>query len=143
MNEEDKRICLKAVKNHNKYRVEENLSERELYFVNLVRDSDKIDLLDTQKNEISDGKADINSQIMDALLHHRLYQKKPFDEENQSSAIVRQLCFLFDLNFKKSFQIIINKGIIERKINLLRENFSEDLVDKIEKNIDDYIKSRM
>ena len=38
-------LILKTVKNHNKYKLEENLSEREKLFCNIVRDADKIDIL--------------------------------------------------------------------------------------------------
>ena len=48
----EQRIILKAVKNHNKYKIEDGLSDRELFFTKLVRDADKIDIICTQ-NELS------------------------------------------------------------------------------------------
>ena len=38
-------IIIKAVKNHNKYSIEEGLTEKELLFAKLIRDADKIDIL--------------------------------------------------------------------------------------------------
>ena len=52
-----------------------------------------------------------------------------------------QICFIFDLNFKKSFEILENKKIIERKIGILRENCDKTIVDEIEKTVFSYINS--
>ena len=38
-------IIRKAVKNHNKYEIEEGLNEEELFYAKLIRDADKIDIL--------------------------------------------------------------------------------------------------
>ena len=39
------RIIEKGVKNHNKYKIEEGLSEQELLHAKIIRDADKIDIL--------------------------------------------------------------------------------------------------
>ena len=38
-------VVYKAIKNHNKFEIQENLSERELLFSKLIRDADRIDIL--------------------------------------------------------------------------------------------------
>ena len=38
-------IIIKAVKNHNKYKMEDGLSEKEELFAKIIRDADKIDIL--------------------------------------------------------------------------------------------------
>lgn len=38
-------LIIKVVKNHNKYEVEDDLTEREKLFTNIVRDADKTDIL--------------------------------------------------------------------------------------------------
>ena len=42
---EDYEVVYKAIKNHNKFAIEENLNERELIFTKMIRDADKIDIL--------------------------------------------------------------------------------------------------
>ena len=52
------------------------------------------------------------------------------------------LCFIFDINYKRTIEIIIEKGIIERKMDILRKNIDNENVDYIEKEIKNYIKER-
>lgn len=139
INRNDINICLKTVKNHNKYLVEDGLSNRELLFVNIIRDSDKIDIMDTQKNTIQDGKKEISKGVMDSFKSQKLYLKgKERSILNNISAIVLQLCFIFDINFKKSFEILEKKKIIKRKLLILKENCEEDIYNEIERIIIDY-----
>ena len=42
-------IIEKAIRNHNKYKIEDNLSERELLFSKIIRDGDKMDNLGLKK----------------------------------------------------------------------------------------------
>lgn len=37
-------IIFKAVKNHNKYKIEKELTEKELLFIKIIRDADKLDI---------------------------------------------------------------------------------------------------
>ena len=141
---EDQEICLKAVKNHNKFAIETGLLDKEMYFAKLVRDSDKLDLLDTQANDVKDGKTNIDSEVMDALKQQKLYRFQENHEiENEVSLIVMKLCFLFDFNFQESFIILENKKIIARKIDLLRKHSPQEIVDEIEAIINQYIEARM
>lgn len=140
--EEDKNICLKVVKNHNKFIVEDDLTERELYFTKLVRDSDKIDIINVQQNIVNDGEKEIYAPILEAVRNKHLYKIEPkIPIPNIVSKILMQICFIFDLNFKKSFEIIKDKKIIERKITILRENCDKNIVDEIEEIVDSYINS--
>ena len=136
---EEQDICLKAIKNHNKYVIEDNLTERELYFTKLVRDSDKLDIMDTQRNIVNDGEKEIFLPVLQAFRKNELYKKNY--KLNIVSIILMQICFIFDLNFKKSFEILENKKIIERKIVILRENCDKTIVDEIENTVFSYINS--
>lgn len=141
-NKEEQKICLKAIKNHNKVVVEDDLTERELYFTKLVRDSDKIDIINIQQNIVNDGKKEIFAPILEAVRNRHLYKIQPKNPiPNIVSRILMQICFIFDLNFKKSFEIIKDKKIIERKIKILRENCDKNIVDEIEEIVNSYINS--
>ena len=52
------------------------------------------------------------------------------------------LAFIFDINYKKTKKIIVEKDIINRKMDLLRKNKDCSEVDFIEKEIKNYIKER-
>ena len=45
INKEDYEVVYAAIKNHNKYEVEKDLSERELLFTKMIRDADKLDII--------------------------------------------------------------------------------------------------
>ncbi|MBO6233641.1 MAG: HD domain-containing protein [Clostridia bacterium] len=132
--EESKQIILKAVKNHNKYEVETGLTDRQLFFTKLIRDSDKIDILDKLRNEIHDNSTTIDEDVMQAFKEHRLY-KRDGTIRNDATQILISLCFVFDLNFKRSLEIIKEKGIVERKLKILKEHLGKEF-----NNIDEPIK---
>ena len=119
--EESKTIILKAVKNHNKFSIEDGLNDRELFFAKLVRDSDKLDILDKQRNEINDNSTTIDDDVLKAFKEHRLF-KRDGTKRNDATQIVQNLRLVFDLNFERSLEIIKKKGILERKLEVLKEN---------------------
>ena len=45
LNNEYDSIIYKAIKNHNKYKIEEGLSEKEKLYSKIIRDADKIDII--------------------------------------------------------------------------------------------------
>ena len=129
-NDIDKNIVLKAVKNHNKFSIDETLNEREMYFSKLTRDADKLDILDKQKNEINDGSTTIDKDVMDAFVNHRLY-KRDGTILNDASEIVKTLCLVFDFNFERSMEIVKEKELVDRKLEVLEENVDEDTMKEI------------
>ena len=133
-NEEDKQIVLKAVKNHNKYNIEEGLTEKELYFAKLVRDADKIDIMDKQKNEILDTDYTVPQEAFDAM-----QEKRAMRRENKKSTDVRcvleMICFCYDMNFERSFEIIGEKKIIKNKLEVLQKKVDSVIYENIEKII--------
>lgn len=128
--EESKQIILKAVKNHNKYQVETGLTDRQLFFTKLIRDSDKIDILDKLRNEINDNSTTIDEDVMQAFKEHRLY-KRDGTIRNDATQILISLCLIYDINFKKSFEIIKEKHIVERKLEVLKKNINGEIIEDI------------
>ena len=142
-NEEDKNICLKAVKNHNKFEMEE-ISERERFFTKLVKDSDKLDIMISQYNLIQDGKADIYPEILEAFRNHKLYNSmNDKSKRSDASIIVTELCFIYDIYFNSSLRIIKDSEIIGKKINILRDVIEEKIVNEIEETINSYVNTRI
>ena len=123
--DESKTIILKAVKNHNKFAIEDGLNDRELFFFFLVRDSDKLDILDKQRNEINDNSTTIDDDVMQALKEHRLFRRDG-TIRNDATEMIKGICFVFDFNFKRSVEIIKEKGILERNLEVLKKNLDEE-----------------
>ena len=62
-------IIKKAIKNHNKYKIEPNLKEIELLFVNMIRDMDKVDIFKVIADEYSFvyDKNEISKEVIDTF----------------------------------------------------------------------------
>lgn len=65
---------------------------------------------------------------------------KPTTEqyENDMDILLRMLGFVFDINFKYSFEILENRNIIASKLQLLEEHSNQN-IDDIRDTINKYI----
>lgn len=119
-----------AIRQHNVYRLPEDLTEREAVFCKLIRDADKIDIfrvnIDTPMEEIYDVSTEElkNAVITDAVL-------EAFDEEHcilksiRRSAIdqlVGHISLAYELEFPVSLSIVVEQGYIDQMMNFKSEN---------------------
>ena len=132
--EESKQIILTTVKNHNKYEIEKNLTDKQLFFAKLIRDADKIDILDKQDNTINDNSTTIDEDVMQTFKEHKSF-KRDKTQRNDITELVISLCLIFDLNFQKSFKIINEKHIIDKKTEVLNKHLKEKHFSIIKENI--------
>ena len=134
--EEDKNIVLKSVKNHNKFAIEEGLTNRELYFAKLVRDADKIDIMDKQGNIICDNVFILNDELMNAVNEKRLVKIDKNVKRKDIEKVISTMCFKFDVCFNKSLQIIAEKNLIENKLAVLENCITEEEYNIIKKSFE-------
>ena len=137
-------IILKAIKNHNKFKIEEGLSEKELLFAKLIRDADKLDifyegveLFWTTEEEIKKVEKSIeitkevwNSFLNSEIIEHK-YRKTPLDE------IIFFIALAFDLNFEYTW----NKIKDEKYIDKILDKFNFENIE-IEEKMDE-VRERM
>ena len=126
---EEKEVIGLAIKNHNKYSVEQGLSNRQLLFCNIIRDADKIDIF----RIISNGNVVINTKIEDLTSENLKYfnerkLNKITKDENFYTSIITYLCYCFDLNYKKSFEILAENNYVRdfKYYIMLWSDFSVD-----------------
>ena len=111
-------IIKSAIKNHNKYAIEDDLSDRQLLHSQIIRDTDKIDIYRViyEHGFLSENVFGPNDVISDEsfadfmngkLLNH---QKKKTKIDNQLS----YLAFIFDINFDISLKYIREKDYINK-----------------------------
>lgn len=131
-------IIKKAVKNHSKYKIEEGLNEKELFFTKLIRDADKIDILfeaegmlwkGFEKN-INNSKVseDIEKQFKNYLT---IKKDKRQDDTKTVDNAISTIAYVFDINFDKSLKIIKEQNYIDRIINRFDFKYKET-IDKVE-----------
>lgn len=145
-------LIYKAIKNHNKFQIEEGLTEREMLFAKIIRDADKLDILYQGafifwKNSPQDLEKMENSIITEEDI-------KPFIEnrpvnrdkdlkqvEYHMTHLLIELGFVFDMNFKITFTILNETNYINQIIN--RFNFknqqTKESIEKVRKIVNDYI----
>ena len=139
LSDEDKNIVLKACKIHNKYQIEGELTAKELVACKIVRDADKIDIMKEQGVITKEGK--VNIEIVDTLMQHKMVPNRMCNG-SEIDATLRLLAFTFDVNYKYSYQLILDNKIIENKINMI-EIYSHEDLSELQNNMINYIKERI
>lgn len=114
--EEIKNIVLSSTKYHNKYKIEE-LDERTMLFCKIVRDADKLDIMKEQCNSITEKEIILKSELLTDVYSKKMCKNEYC--ENEVDYIIRMLDWVFDLNFKYSFNYLIQNKVIDNKFNLL------------------------
>ena len=138
--EEEKKIILIAIKNHNKYKIEDGLSERELLMAKIIRDADKLDIMKEQ-GMITKNIDFINPELLEAFDKKELCYNELINDEVDN--ILRMLSFVYDLNFKYSYEYLINNNIIQDKIHLISCYYdNEKLLKDLENKLLTYLKER-
>lgn len=121
---DDYDVVYKAIKNHNKYLVEDNLSKRELLFAKMIRDADKIDILYALGNKklkeiFREDGGNIRGSISKQFYQNKLVKLK-FDE-NEDENIIVLFSFIFDFNFSVSYQILKHNKYYEKIYERLKD----------------------
>ena len=147
---EDKydRMILIAIKNHNKYKIEENLNEEELLFSKIIRDADKLDIMyegvemfwkdeqELKEVEESDITKEVYNQFIGNQTINRKFGKLPADR------LVCFLGFIFDINYKYDFKVIKQEDYINKILN--RFNFKHrEKFEKVREIANKYIKTKI
>lgn len=135
---------LKTVKYHNKYRVPNTLNDKNILFTNIVRDADKIDILYLFVNGGLVNKT--NNTVMSKSIMKNLFDKKLIKKgavKTKADEIAVRLAFVFDLNFKRSFEIIKDNNYMNKMIDVqIEETNNKELIKQLEelrKYINNYI----
>lgn len=138
--EEEKKILLIAIKNHNKYKIEDGLSERALLMAKIIRDADKLDIMKEQ-GMITKNIDFINPKLLETFEKKELCYNELINDEVEN--ILRMLSFVYDLNFKYSYEYLINNNIIQDKIHLISCYYdNEKLLKDLENKLLTYLKER-
>lgn len=114
-------IIKKAVKNHNKFEIEEGLTEKKLIFAKLIRDADKIDIIYEAvemfwkgiEDQINNTKTSQNIEEQ-FKSYKQIKRGKSNDKIPNVDEIIGVIAFIFDVNFKESFEIIRKEDYINK-----------------------------
>lgn len=143
-------IIIKAVKNHNKFRIETNLENEENLFAKIVRDADKIDIYyetitifyqnEEKRKAIEIGT--IDDDTMEKIRNKEILKKEK-KEFKIIDRLLISLCFVFDLNYKYSFEFIEKNDYINKILNQFdfKDLKTKERIEEIKEIINNYIKN--
>ena len=140
-------LIFKAIKNHNKFAIEEGLNSEELLFAKIIRDADKTDILYESANIFFKGdEEDVNSstvadEVFDEVMNKKLVKRKKGRRIDYIDNVISVMAMVFDINFKETFQIINEKNYVIDTLKRyhLKDDVSEKRLRIIEKFVSDYI----
>jgi hypothetical protein len=124
-------IIKAAIVNHNKHSISKTVEGEKLVFCKIIRDADKLDILDLAVKEYSTGNRKRNSaftleledsqRITPSVSKSLLAGKLPDKKELNTVADFKlmQIAYVFDIYFKKSFAIINKKQYLRHIFDTL------------------------
>lgn len=136
-------IIYKAIKNHNKFKIEDGLSVEELLQAKIIRDADKTDIFAVFVEDIETNKEvlfnyeEVSKQIVSPKI------MKDFEQYRQSNRdyftrdidnYINIIAFIFDYNFITGLKIIKENKYIEKTMKPIC--ICEDTKEQMQKIID-------
>lgn len=126
-------IIYKAIKNHNKFKIEEGLTKEEVLHAKIIRDADKIDNLEIKctlplETIFDKGKKEVEQQlitkeIFDCFINHTTILSSI--RKTELDMWLSHFAFIFDLQFPYSFQEVVDKkyiDILEKRLDYTQED---------------------
>ena len=120
-----------AIYHHNKLQLPKKGKEREMIHASILRDADKLDILKVLTDYYSDKNkkpnhtltwelptgGTVSKPVAKEILAGKLVPKGKV--KNETDVKIMQLSWVFDLNFKPSFEIISENRLFEKIYNTL------------------------
>ena len=155
--EDDKydNIIYKAIFNHNKYKIEEGLDEKELLHAKLVRDADKTD--NFRVKEIEKFEAIFDTEVTEEVLEKQTISENIYNDFMNSKVILRAdrkthmgmwvsyIAFIFDYNFTSGLKYLYENDYINRLVNRVdyKNKDTKQKMENIRQHAIKYIEDRL
>lgn len=126
----------KTIRLHNYYILPDDLTERELLFVNILRDADKIDIIKvnciTPRSEIYDiPEADFRASTISQDVYEDIISEHNVDRNHSKTPadyIIGHIAFVYGLVYRQSFIEVRQQGYLDEMLD-----FRSDIEDTKEK----------
>ncbi|HSM46956.1 MAG TPA: HD domain-containing protein [Draconibacterium sp.] len=140
----NKEVIFAAILNHNKFKIQEGLTGQEMLHAKLIRDADKLDIFrvltehyanrNSKANhtltwELPKGTA-VSPSVSKEIMAGKMVSKK--NVASEMDVKIMQLSWVYDLNFRPSFEFLVKNRYLENVYNSLPKN---DLVIEIYRKI--------
>ena len=149
--EEDYEVVYKAIKNHNKFAIEEGLTNREMLFAKMIRDADKLDILyaignDAMKKIFVQDDSEISEYIKEDFFKNKILMNK--EDSTRSDRIIIKFGFVYDINFNITLEIIKENKYYEKILKRLNDKekyapYLEHTLNYIDERIKKYVRKKI
>jgi putative nucleotidyltransferase with HDIG domain len=140
----NKELVFAAILNHNKFKIQDGLTGQELLHAKLIRDADKMDIFRVLTEYYTKRSGTVNHALTWELpkgtnvapaVAKEVLAGKMVSKKNVASEMdvkIMQLSWVFDLNFRPTFEYLVKNRYLESVYNSLPKN---DLVIEIYRKI--------
>ena len=145
-----------AINNHSRLSIQEGLDERCLLHAKIIRDADKLDNFRVKKDEkieaIFPGRVKSKEDMENSTLCDKVYEtvkeRKCVDIHDRDTYLDYWICvlaFIFDLNFKESYEIVKENDYINILIDRFKYNNlnTQKRMEDIRHIMNDYIDNKV
>lgn len=152
LNFENKELVFAAILNHNKFKISDGLTGQELLHAKLVRDADKMDIFRVLTEYYLKRNGKLNHSltwelpkgtVVSPSVAKEVLAGKMVAKKNVASEIdvkIMQLSWVYDLNFRTTFEYLVKNRYLESVYNSLPKN---DLVIEIYRKIKVYSENKI
>jgi len=143
-NKHDK-IISKAIKNHNKYKIEERLTDEKLLHCKIIRDADKLDnyeIISTTEKTFSPTDK-ITNEVFNDFINHKNIDITTLKTELDK--FIYYITWIFNINFDCSLKYIQEKNYI----NLMFDRFkfedkeTKNKIEQLRKVANNYLENKI
>ena len=128
-------IIRKAVRNHNKLKILDDVTEKEKVFVNIIRDADKMDIFRVRKTDYkNEFILPPSTTVLECIKEEKSVSLT--DIKNKSDSILCVLAFIFDFNFKESFILLKELGYYHELLDTIEvSDENSEIFNKIKERL--------
>ena len=148
-NDKYDKILIVSIKNHNKYKIQDGLTDLELLHSKIIRDADKLDILyeatesfwyKEAEKEFIENSAPVNEDYYTSIKEHKPVLRKKCIV-NRIDSVVSYLAFVFDFNFKYTFVKTKEEEYINKIIDRFefKNSESQKQIDEIRNIVNKFI----
>lgn len=123
-------VIEKAIRFHNKYRVDSSLDDRTKMFCNIIRDADKLDIfrvnLESSKEDVYEVReedfrnSEFSRDIFESFFNEKTVLKQL--KKNAIDGLACHLSLVYELVYPVSVKIALSQGFVEKMMNFKSEN---------------------
>ena len=149
---QDQEIIYKAILNHNRAEIIPDQDERVIFYSELIRDADKLDIwrVITEYYMVKEQKEnkslelelpdtpEISNDVFNAIINQKVVLKETMKSLNDFKLL--QIAWVFDLNFSYSVRRLYEKKYLDKIFNTLPDN---EKVNHIKQIVKEYFNDHM